>query len=97
MANETETTTAPEPAKQPKATPFRTSAIVLALFITLIVLMSYHYTGSIVSEALALLGSGEASEVKDGVIQLMTGVVQNMVALTAVGGLIGAIVKLCEN
>ena len=81
----------------PRVTPIRISALMLAAFITGIVWMSYHYTGGLVAEALELLARPGTDSMKDGIIQLLSAVVQNMVALTAVGGLIGAIVKLCEN
>ena len=88
------------PLNQPpprRMTPFRPSAIALAGLITLIVLASYHFSAELVPEALKLLNSENASDVKDGVIQMLTAVTQNVVALTAVGGLVGSVQKLCEN
>ena len=76
-------------------TPFRVSALCIAGCVVAIVWMGYHYTGALVAQALTLLA--EEATLKDGVIQLMTAVVGNMVAMTAVAGLIGGFTKLCEN
>lgn len=83
--------------KPARFAPVRLSAIALALCVVFIVWMSYSYTSDAISEGLKLLASHNAAEIKDGVIQLLTAVVQNMVALTAVGGLAGPINKLCES
>jgi len=78
-------------------TPIRVSLLCVAFVILAIVWMSYGYTAGTIETGLALLASPDASEIKDGVIQLLTAVVQNMVALTAVGGLIGVATKLVET
>lgn len=76
----------------------RPTAIVFAAAIVGIVWMSYHFTGELVGQALTLINTAHSgSEVKDGVIQLLTAVAQNMVAVGAVTGLVGALNKLCED
>ena len=76
--------------------PIRLSALGLALLVALIVWMGYYYTGAAVHQALTLLSTAGA-ESKDGIIQLLSVFIQNMVAITAVGGLVGPIGKLCES
>lgn len=78
-------------------TPIRVSLLFVAFVILAIVWMSYGYTAGTIEKGLTLLASPEADRIKDGVIQLLTAVVQNMVALTAVGGLIGVSTKLVET
>ena len=59
---------------------------------------SYHYTGQAFAAGLDLLTHGNDVEaVKDGVIQLMSAVVSNIVAVAGVTALGSAIVKLCER
>ena len=78
-------------------TPIRLTAFLFAACVTAIVFMSYHYTGAAFAGAVELLTAATtADQSRDAVIQLLGAVAQNMVALTAVGGLVGAIVKLCE-
>ena len=78
-------------------TPIRLTAFLFAACVTGIVFMSYHYTGAAFASGIELLAAAEtADEARDAVIQMLGAVAQNMVALTAVGGLVGAIVKLCE-
>ena len=77
-------------------TPIRFSALVMSGVICTIVWMSYSYTGGLIEGGLALIAEGQPDEIKDGVIQLLSAVVQNIVAVTAVGGLIAAVNKLCD-
>ena len=79
-----------------KTTPIRVSALVMSGVICGIVWMGYHYTGNIIEGGLELIAQGQPDDVKDGVIQLLSAVVQNIVAVTAVGGLIAAVNKLCD-
>jgi len=78
-------------------TPIRVTLLCIALVILLIVWMSYSYTADSIGRGLELLAGDNAAEIKDGVIQLLAAVVQNMVALAAVGGLIGVSTKLSET
>ena len=76
----------------------RITAIVIGGFITVIVISSYYFTGQVIAGGLELIADSTTSdEVKDGVIQVLSGVLQNMVALTAVGALGTWGAKLCEN
>lgn len=80
-----------------RMTPIRPTALIFGLLILAIVWMSYHYTHGLIAEGLELIGSAQASDVKEGIIQILSAVVNNMVALTAIGGLISAVNKLTEN
>ena len=78
--------------------PWRPTAICFALVVGGIVWCSYHYTGAMFSAGLQLLtASDDVAAIKDGVIQLMSAVVSNIVAVAAVTGLVQSITKLCER
>lgn len=70
----------------------RPTAIIFAVVILLIVWMSYHYTAHLVGHGLELMKlATDDNTIKDGVIQMLTGIVSNMVAVGAVTGLVGAL------
>lgn len=78
--------------------PIRITAIFIGGFITAIVISSYYFTGQMIADGFELIADSTTSdEVKEGVIQVLAGVLQNMVALTAVGALGTWGAKLCEN
>lgn len=77
---------------------FRSTAVVFAVVLLVIVWMSYHYTGQMMLAGIEAIQTAESAvEVKDGIIQLMAGVTGNMVAIAVVGGLASAVNKLCEE
>ena len=97
MSSELEVHETEAPRRLPRFAPIRLSAIALALTVAGIVWLGYHYTGEAVEQALGLLAGPAGADQKDGIIQLLSVFVQNMVAITAVGGLVGPIGKLCEH
>lgn len=78
--------------------PFRPTAALYGFYVVAIVWCSYHYTGAAFAAAMELLSAGtDVGAVKDGVIQLMSAIVGNIVAVAGVSAIGAALVKLCER
>ena len=97
MPPEDEATEPETPAPRP-TTVWRPQVLAAIATIAATVWCSYHYTGEMFSAGLALLTTiGNPDAVKDGVIQLMASVAQNMVGVAAVTGLVSLSNKLAEH